>query len=232
MKSDIPFKPMGSQMLPIKKVLLICGILAPVLYVVTDLLASALYIGYSFFSQGFSELWVFGSPVRQPFLPLVIAHGLLLVVFSFGIWMSAGKNRAIQVMTLMLIADAVVGILTPTFFPPPMRGAVSAESAGVIHFALTGVNVMFFILAMAFAVATYRKWFRYYSIATLVVLLVFGIVAGSSFSTVAANEPTPWAGIFERVNIYGYLLWLGVLATFIMTNPKSSVRSSNEIKKT
>ncbi len=42
----------------VRKVLLICGILAPLLWIGTDILAGTLYAGYSFTSQAISELFV------------------------------------------------------------------------------------------------------------------------------------------------------------------------------
>jgi hypothetical protein len=186
--------------------------------------AGALYAGYSFTSQGFSELWAIGSPVRQPLLPLVIAHGIVLLAFALGVWVSAGRSRALRVTALMLVGDAVVGLVTPTFFPPPMRGAVGAGSAGIIHASLTGVNVLFIFLAIGFGAAAYRNWFRFYSIGTIVILLAFGIIAFSAIPAISANQPTPWAGLEERINIYGYLLRVVVLAISLLRIPRERLQ--------
>lgn len=59
-------------------------------------------------------------------------------------------------------------------------------------------------------------WFRWYSLTTLAVLVVFGALAGTQGPQLAANEPTPWLGVFERINIGGYLLWLAVLAIVLL----------------
>ena len=33
---------------------------------------------------------------------------------------------------------------------------------------------------------------------------------------IAANEPTPWHGVYERINVGGYLLWMAVLAIVLI----------------
>jgi hypothetical protein len=34
-----------------------------------------------------------------------------------------------------------------------------------------------------------------------------------------ANEPTPWMGVWERINIFAYLLWALVLAIGLLRAP-------------
>jgi hypothetical protein len=43
-------------------------------------------------------------------------------------------------------------------------------------------------------------------------MLVFGAITSVYAPQVQANEPTPWVGVYERINAYGYMLWIGVLA--------------------
>lgn len=213
----------------IRKVLLICGILSSLLYVGTDLLASTLYVGYSFTSQGFSELLAPGSPVRVLALQLSIVYGALMLAFTLCVWLSAGRSRALRITALMLFAYTVDGLVTPTYFPAPMRGAAGAESAGTMHLILTGVEVLALLLAIGFGAAAYRKRFRFYSIGTLLILLAFGALAFSYAPQLAANQPTPWLGVIERVNIYGFLLWVAVLAVVLLRAEKrpGSINSSS-----
>ena len=194
----------------VPKVLLICGIISSILYVAVDAVASSLYAGYSFTSQGFSELWVFGSPVRPFFLPLIVVRDVFLFAFTLGVWISADKNRALQVTALMFIGDNVVGLVTPIFFPPPSS----------LHFPLTGVEVVFILLAMAFGAAAFRSWFRFYSVGALLVLIVTGFWGSMQASHFAAGESVPWFGVIERILIYGYLLWVAVLAIVLLRAEK------------
>jgi hypothetical protein len=43
-------------------------------------------------------------------------------------------------------------------------------------------------------------------------MLVFGAITSLYAPEVQANEPTPWLGVYERINAYGYMLWIVVFA--------------------
>jgi hypothetical membrane protein len=101
------------------KVLLTCGILAPLLYASTDILAGALYAGYSFTSQAISELFAIGAPTSHLVVPLFTVYDVLLVAFALGVWVSAGRNRALRVIALMVVGNAANGLVLWNFFPTP-----------------------------------------------------------------------------------------------------------------
>jgi len=46
---------------------------------------------------------------------------------------------------------------------------------------------------------------------------VFGALTGLIVARAAAtNQPTPWLGVTERINIYAYMLWKLVLAIVLL----------------
>ena len=45
---------------------------------------------------------------------------------------------------------------------------------------------------------------------------VFGVLISLQAPQITANQPTPWAGIEERINIYATMLWVAVLATGLL----------------
>ena len=204
-----------------KKVLLVCGVLSSLLYACIDALAGTLYVGYSHISQGFSELLSPGSPVRQLALQLGTAYGVLLLAFALGIWVSAGQSRALRIMALMVFGQAIDGLVTPVYFPAPMRGVAGAESASIFHVALTAVGVFTILLALVFGAIAYRNWFRYYSVGSLLVILAFGLIGFSYVPAINANLPTPWLGATERINIYGWMLWVAMLAIILLQTKES-----------
>jgi hypothetical protein len=95
----------------LRDLLLICGILGSLLYVGTDILAGTLYAGYSFTSQAISELFVIGSPTSGLVVPLFTVCDVLLVAFALGVWVSAGRSRALRVTTLMMVGNAANGLV-------------------------------------------------------------------------------------------------------------------------
>lgn len=214
-----------------RRALLACGLLSSLLYVVTTVLAAMMWEGYSSTSQTISELFAIDAPSRPLVVPLFLVHGVLLIAFAIGVWGSAGRRRALRVTAGLLIADGVVGLVTTAFFPIHLRGAGGAGGTGgtptdTMHAVLTAVLVLLIVLAIGFGAGAFGPGFRLYSLVTLVTLIVFGALAGMQGSRLAANEPTPWLGVFERVNVGGYLLWLLVLAVALL---RVSVRRIPEI---
>ena len=47
-------------------------------------------------------------------------------------------------------------------------------------------------------------------------LVAGGALAWLDAVRVAAKLPTPWLGVTERINIYGYMLWMAVLAITLL----------------
>jgi uncharacterized membrane protein len=70
--------------------------------------------------------------------------------------------------------------------------------------------------AIGFGAAAFGKRFRFYSIATVVILVAFGALTGLDGPRIAANLPTPWVGVWERINIGVFLLWVVVLAVALL----------------
>jgi len=59
-------------------------------------------------------------------------------------------------------------------------------------------------------------------------LLVFGALAGMQGPRIAANLPTPWLGITERVNVYSSMLWVLVLAVVLLREEQRTGRTQEE----
>jgi hypothetical membrane protein len=205
----------------IRKLLLICGILSPLVYVGTDTLAGMLYAGFSFTSQAISELFAIGAPTSSLVVSLFTLSSVLLVAFALGVWVSAGRNRALRVMALMLVGNAINGLVLWNVFPMHMRGA-EATFTDTMHVTLSGVGVIFILLALGFGAAAYRNWFRTYSIGTILMLLLTGVVTFLYAPQLAANLPTPWLGLSERSSTYVYDLWQVVLAFVILRGQGSA----------
>lgn len=195
---------------PVIKMLLVFGILSSLLYVGTDILASLQYVGYSYLNQVFSELQATGAPTRQFVVVMMSVYNALTVLFAIGIMMADKRKRAFMT-GLMLIVYAVSGEATTLFFAMNMRG-VPATYNDTAHQILTIVFVVCMLLYIVFSFRLFDGKFFHYSIATIAVVVLFGTLAGLYGPRLAANEPTPWIGIMERVNIYACLAWIIVLA--------------------
>jgi len=197
----------------VRKVLLVCGILSSLLYVGTDILAGTLYAGYNFTSQAVSELFAIGAPTSRLVVLFFTLASALLAAFAMGVWLSAGANRALGIMALMIVGNAIKTLVLWNFFPMHMRG-VEPTFTDTMHIILA-INP-FVLLSLGFGVAAFRNWFRFYSIGTILMLVVLAFLGFSYVPQVAANQPTPWLGLTERISIYGHQLWHLVLAVVLL----------------
>ena len=114
----------------VRKILLGCGIVASVLYVVTDILGTLLYPGYSYTDNTFSELLSPGSPVRPLMLALNIILGTpLFAAFAVGVWTSASPKRVAHITGAMLLGYMATGAAAQVIFPEPTREVAAAGEA-------------------------------------------------------------------------------------------------------
>lgn len=199
----------------IRKALLICGILSSLLYIGTDIIAAMQWEGYSYTSQSISELQAIGAPTR-PFVVLLFSvYNMLVIAFGLGIWVIDGRKR-IRFTGILLIGYGIVGDVTLLFFPMHLRGATVKTISDSMHITFTSVIVLIILLSIVFGANVHGRWFHLYSIGTILILILFGALAGLDGPRVAAQLPTPWLGITERINIYGYMLWVLVLAVIFL----------------
>lgn len=212
-----------------RKVFLICGIISSLLYIGIDITASVHWKEfYNYSSQGFSELLAFGAPTRPFVLSLSILYNAIVIAFGLCVWATDDRKISLRITGILLIGYAIVGIVTPSFFPAPMRG-VEATVRNTMHLPLTGIEVLFILSSIGFGAAALGKRFRLYSICSLLIITLCGVWGGTFVSRIAANQPTPWLGIIERGNIYGYMIWVMVLAIILLRaeNGQDSVKSKN-----
>jgi hypothetical protein len=202
----------------VRKVSLASGIVSSLVYVAANAFGPLRWKAYSSRSQTVSELSAIDAPSRPLVIPLLAAHGALVIPFGWGVWKSAGRDRALRVTGALLMGLGASDLPAP-FFPMHQREAL-ARGAGsrtdTIHIVVTSVNSLLILLAIAFGSAAFGKRFRLYSIGTILVLVVAGGVTATQASRVEANLPTPWAGVTERIGIGGYLLWQAVLAIALL----------------
>jgi hypothetical protein len=194
--------------------LLVCGILSSLLYVAMNIFIPLQYAGYSSRSQTISELSAIDAPTRTLWVLAGIVYTLLVAAYGWGVWKSAGDNRRLRTVGILLIIYGVIGIGWP--LAPMHQREVLAEGGGTMsdsmHIVFSIVTVMLMLVAMGFGAASSGKGFRIYSILTIVTLLLLGILTGSDAPRLEANVPTPWLGVWERIMIGVFLLWVIVLA--------------------
>src|SRR5579859_1278811 len=196
-----------------QRVLLVCGILSSLLY--GAMITLIRYEGYNPISQVPSELTAIGAPTRPLWMVLGPVYDLLVVAFGVGVWTSAGGKRALRVVGGLFVAFGVLGGIAWPFAAMHQREVLAAGGgtwSDTLHVIFGIMTVLFTLVVIGFGSTAFGKPFRLYSIVTILILFVFGALTGLDSPRLQANLPTPWIGLWERINILGFLLWVAVLA--------------------
>ena len=200
----------------VQKALLFCGFLSSLWYVAINIIVPVYYPGYSAMSLTVSELSAIGAPTRYLWVVLCIPYTLLEIAFGCGILLSAGRNRPLRVVGILLIIYGLIGAFWPPMHQREVLAAGGKSLTDTLHIIFTMVTGLLMMLAMGFGAAAFGKWFRRYSVVTILLLLIFGTTTGFYAPRLEANLPTPWMGVWERINIYATMLWLLVLAIVLL----------------
>ena len=184
-----------------------------------DIVASLLYDGYSYADQTVSELSAVGAPTRTFWMAFGSTDGILAVAFAMGVWQSAGGRRALRFVAALIAAQAIVNLALGPFSSMHQREVLAADGASLsdtLHLVIVAVGGIIFLIETSFAAPAFGRWFRLYSVATVLVVLVMGFITSSYASEVQDNEPTPLVGIYERISAYGYELWIAMLVIALL----------------
>lgn len=198
-----------------RRILLLCGVLSPLLYAMADAVAGRRWGSYSFRDQTISELGAIGAPSRPLFAALLVIVYLLLTAFAVGVWKSARDRHRLRVAAGFLIALGVLALTVGQFAAMRPRGTEQGLS-GALHLIEGAVAMALLLAGMGFAAAALGRRFAVYTAATVVVMLSFGGWSAMEIPRVAAGLSTPWVGVQERIYWYSYQLWFIVLAVRLL----------------
>ena len=132
-----------------RKILLICGILSMLWYIVVNIIIPPLYPGYEIRSQTVSELSAIDVPTRTLWVILAAVYTLLVATFGWGVLKSAGKKRFLRLAGILLIVYGLIGLAWPPMHQREVLAAGGGTLTDTLHIAFTMVAVllMFFFPA-------------------------------------------------------------------------------------
>lgn len=110
-----------------------------------------------------------------------------------------------------------------------LREALAASGgtcSDTLHIALGAATEIIYLIALGFTAAALHESFRIYSIVTFILLLAFAVLTFLEARGIASNEPTPLIGVWERINIGLFVVWIAVLAVVILQGAGKQVKRS------
>jgi len=201
-----------------KKFLVLCGVLAPVVYLVSVLVGGGMTPGYSPIRQPVSDLIASGAAHKAALDPVFGVYNVLTLAFGFGLWQKAragqqgrGKTAGI-VGALVLVAEGVFGLIT-LFFPED-AGGVGAEisSTGMMHIVFAGLSSLTTMLSMLLIGFWFRGRADQRKLALYSFLSVGLVFVSGGLTAASIANASPIGGLLERITIGGFLQWMFVTA--------------------
>ena len=83
------------------------------------------------------------------------------------------------------------------------------------------------LLIIGFGAVAFGNRFRLYSLFTIIVLVGAGMLTAIDSPQISAGLPTPWIGVWERINIGAYMLWVIVLAIILLKQEGKQQKAAN-----
>lgn len=217
-----------------KRILMLCGVAAAIVYIGTVILGGLLRPGYSHISMAISELVADGAPNRTFLSSLFLMYNVLLTLFGVGLFLQARERSDGRISgtigSLALVAVGLAGVLMEVAFPQE-PGGTATTFAGTMHFVMAGVaslGTMLAILMLAFWFKQVPELKRYVTYSVISVAVIF--VSGGSSAVAMANH-SPMFGIIERITILTFTLWVFVMGGKLAHVEESSQPRSVEIAK-
>lgn len=207
--------------------LLMCGILSSLWYTAINIYVPTQYNGYAISSFTVSELSAIGAPTRVLWVLLCLLYPLLFAAFGWGVLQTAKGNRQLRLVGVLIIAYCIFNFYWP---PMHMRGD-EGSLTDKLHIAWAVVTNIFMWLFMIYGAVALSKQFRVYTIVSIALHIVFGVMTFTEAPNISANGPTPTIGIWERVNIGIFMLWIIVFAFALLKRAKrSSGQNASSVK--
>jgi len=185
------------------------GIGAVGLYVGAAILGEILDPQYSQIRNAISELTGSLAPNRAVLAPIYIAYNLTLVGFAYAIFSATKGGTLFKVAVALFAIGGLSGIGQVTLFRMDSVGSATT-AAGSIHIVLASVSSLLTVAtAILYGFAFRRepafRGLSKYSFATAVLLFV-------SAPAAVASIGTDVMGLFERITIGAFMLWVVVVS--------------------
>jgi hypothetical protein len=199
----------------LRKLLLACGLSAPILYVITVIAGAALRPDYSHITNAISELLSNGAP-NKVLLDLIFnIYGALLLLFAVGGYLALKEAPHICRAAMVVFIAIQIFSFSWGFFPMDASGA-PATFAGVIHNTIGGIvafSAIMMPLMMGFGMRRVGGSQAYAAFALTASAIIF---CSGLLGIILAGQGIPVFGLFERITIGSYEIWIFVTATKLL----------------
>ena len=199
----------------LRKTLIYCGIVAPVLYVITAIVGAAIRNDYSHIVNAVSELISNGAP-NKAILDIVFnIYNVFLLLFAIGAYIVLKNGPRLGRISMGILIGIQVLSFSWGFFPMDPMGA-EATFAGTLHNVLGGIValatiIMPLLMGLGLRQVDGFQGYSKYSFITSAIIFVSGLTG-----VILAGQGVHLFGLFERITIGTYELWIFITALHLI----------------
>ena len=196
-----------------QKILYLCGMLVPFVYIIMYVIGGALRPGYSHLADSVSELLSPGAP-NKPLLDILnFTFALLYTLFGIGVFQfvsKSGQGNLVGYIGAGLIIAVGLASMGSAIFPQDATGS-DPTLAGRLHlifvFAvqIPGAILSTILMGIWFRQTGIFPGFATYSFISAGIIILTGVLAGPAMGT-------PILGLVERISALAVHQWIFVFA--------------------
>jgi hypothetical membrane protein len=200
-----------------KKVYALFGIIGPLIYILAVFIGGAIRHDYSAIYNAVSELTMANAPNKLLLDILFGIYNVFLLIFGLGAYLDSSINsKKYDTATIMLVIIGILGLLVLIFTQDP-RGS-PATLHGTLHILLSGLTAALTIISVVLVGISFKKYsnikgFSWYSYITAALIFISGGIGAVSLANNGA-----YGGLFERITIFLFMIWVISLSYIILKN--------------
>lgn len=197
---------------PALRPLLLGGVVAPLLYAATVIWGATLFPGYSHLADPISALTETGRSGTDGLQSLFLIYNAMVAMYALGgISISLGRRLWLWSYGSVLVT-AIAGLLMWGFPQDPIGTPLT--SGGTVHIALAGIASLATMAAICLALFAWRhagnRSMMWFAATCLAIVFASGLV-----TALAVSGGWPLSGLFERITIGAFEIWMLVSAARI-----------------
>lgn len=200
----------------LQRALLGCGIAAALVYGAMNAFVPFLWAEYRVASQTVSELSAIDAPTRPLWVALGVVYAVLYAAFGVGVWSVGRRKWPLRVSAALIVTTAISGLAWPPMHLRPVLAANGATLTDTLHLVWASAWALCSMTAMGFAAFAFGRRFRIFTVVSILLLLAFGSLTSMDADRVSLDLSTPWVGVWERLDVGCYYVWLVVFAAALL----------------
>lgn len=209
-----------------RTLVLICGVLSVITYLLHDIIGAANYPGYVWTKQAVSDLTATDAPSFAVASGIVTVHKILTCVcYAYLCLLIRNERRVLRIGIILFAIMHGISAVGYALFPLTGSGYDGTAQSFIHVYVLTALVVSLSVISLILiAIGSFKGKHRLLGTLALVALAAMFVGAVGS-----QNAPKEYFGVLERFSTYSATVYTGVLAVYGYTKNKGD--QSNAVSK-